>query len=333
MKKVIFFALLALSILGTGCAEWIDWDVNGGHSGDDQFEGISPCEWGDDIHLDSLPQTILDYLNTEFANIEIDGAEVFFDEGQMRYGIRLDNGMEILFDENGVVISSGDDDDEISIAIDSLLQNILDYVGDNFPGISIGEASIEIEFGDTYFEIELDNDIDLYFDHLGNFLCQDDQGHHEDDDGDDEDGDDDDDDGDDDDEGPSFDHLPDSIFAFLLDLYPNLDIEDIDIETLCDDTRVIVVELEGDDNEIEVYFSLQWELLLVAQEISEEDLPDAVVDSLATEYPGYELEDGDIYQWMMADGTVQYNLEIETDEEDYEITIQADGTILCVDED
>ncbi len=351
MKKVIFFALLGLSILGTGCVEWIDWDVNGGHSGDDQFEGISPCEWGDDIHLDSLPQTILDYLNTEFANIEIDGAEVFFDEGQMRYGIRLDNGMEILFDENGVVISSGDDDDEISVAVDSLLQSILDYVGDNFPGISIGAASIEIEFGDTYFEIELDNDIDLYFDHLGNFLCQDDEGHHDDDDDDDDDDDGDDDDGDDDDgddgddddgdddndgdddhDGPSFGNLPDSILAFLQELYPNLEIEDIDIEDLCDNTRVIEVELEGvDDEKIEVYFSLQWELLFVAQEISEEELPTAVLDGLAAAYPDYTLEDDDIYQWNMADGSIQYSLEVETDEEDYDIIMQADGTILCVD--
>ena len=80
MKKVIFFALLALSIIGTGCVEWIDWDDNGGHSGGDHFEGISPCDSGDDIHLDSLPQAILDYLNTEFTNIEIDDAEVFYDE-------------------------------------------------------------------------------------------------------------------------------------------------------------------------------------------------------------------------------------------------------------
>lgn len=348
MKKVIFFALLALSILSTGCAEWIDWDVNGGHSGDDQYVGISPCEWGDDIHLDSLPQTILDYLNTEFANIEIDDAEVFFDEGQMRYGIRLGNGMEILFDENGVVISSGDDDNEVPVAVDSLLQSILDYVGDNFPGISISDASIEIEFGDIYFEIELDNDIDLYFDHLGNFLCQDDEGEHDDDDdedgdedddgddedGDDEDGDEDDEDGEDDDEGPSLGDLPDSILAFLLDLYPNLDIEDIDFDDLCGDTLVIVIELEGEEEEdIAVYFSVEWELLFVEQEISKEELPAAVLDGLAGEYPGYTLEDDDIYQWSMSDGTVQYSLEVETDQDDYWVVIQADGTILCAEED
>jgi len=33
----------------------------------------------------------------------------------------------------------------------------------------------------------------------------------------------------------------------------------------------------------------------------------------------------------MADGSIQYSLEVETDEEDYDIIIQADGTILCVD--
>jgi len=334
MKKVIFFALLALSMLGTSCAEWIDWSIDDDHSGSDHHQGISPCHSGDDIHLDSLPQAIRDYLNTEFANIEIDDVEVFYEEGLMRYGVRLGNSIEILFDENGLVISRGDDDDEYGIAIDSLLQDILDYVNDNFAGISIDSASIEIEYGNRYFEIELSNNVELYFDHLGNFICRDDSGHDDDDDDDDDDnsnsG------GDDDNSNsggnPNLGNLPDSIRAYLSSTFPNLRVESVEFEDLCDNSRVIEVELEGNgDQKVEVYFSLNWELLFVAQEISEEELPSAVLDGLATAYPDYTLEDDDIYQWNMADGSIQYSLEVETDEEDYDIIIQADGTILCVD--
>lgn len=330
MKKVIFFALLALSMLGTACAEWIDWSIDDDHSGSDHHQGISPCHSGDDIHLDSLPQAIRDYLNTEFANIEIDDVEVFYEEGLMRYGVRLGNSIEILFDENGLVISRGDDDDEYGIAIDSLLQDILDYVNDNFAGISIDSASIEIEYGNRYFEIELSNNVELYFDHLGNFICRDDSGHDDDDDDNSNSG------GDDDNSNsggnPNLGNLPDSIRAYLSSTFPNLRVESVEFEDLCDNSRVIEVELEGNgDQKVEVYFSLNWELLFVAQEISEEELPTAVLDGLAAAYPDYTLEDDDIYQWNMADGSIQYSLEVETDEEDYDIIIQADGTILCVD--
>jgi len=331
MKKVIFFALLALSMLGTACAEWIDWSIDDDHSGSDHHQSISPCHSGDDIHLDSLPQAIRDYLNTEFANIEIDDVEVFYEEGLMRYGVRLGNSIEILFDENGLVISRGDDDDEYGIAIDSLLQDILDYVNDNFPGISIDSASIEIEYGNRYFEIELSNNVELYFDHLGNFICRDDSGHDDDDDDDNSNS-----GGDDDNSNsggnPNLGNLPDSTRAYLSSTFPNLRVESVEFEDLCDNSRVIEVELEGNgDQKVEVYFSLNWELLFVAQEISEEELPSAVLDGLATAYPDYTLEDDDIYQWNMADGSIQYSLEVETDEEDYDIIIQADGTILCVD--
>ena len=342
MKKVIFFALLALSILGTGCAEWIDWSIDDDHSGSDYHQGISPCHSGDDIHLDSLPQAIRDYLNTEFANIEIDDVEVFYEDGLMRYGVRLGNDIEILFDENGLVISSGDDDDEYGIAVDSLLQDILDYVNDNFPGISIDSASIEIEYGDTYFEIELSNNVELYFDHLGNFICRDDSGHDDDDDDDDDNDDDDNSNSGDDNNGnddnsnsggnPNFGNLPDSIRAYLSSSFPNLRIESIEFEDLCNNSRVIEVELEGNgDEKVEVYFSLNWELLFIAREIRESDLPSAVSNRLANNYPGYSLEEDDIYRWDMADGSVQYSMEVETGDDDYDVIIQADGTIVCVD--
>nr|MBX2874233.1 PepSY-like domain-containing protein [Saprospiraceae bacterium] len=209
MKKLLFFVFAILCLIGTGC-ELIDvtFDNNNNNGGGDHginFD-ISPCEEGEDIAIDSLPQVILDYLNTTYPSIEIEGAAVFYDEDQQIFGISLANGFEILFDEAGVVISSGDENMEVGLAIDSLLQGILDYINTNFPEINIDSASIEIEFGEEFFEIDLENGLDLFFDELGDFVCQglddDDDDGGDDDGGDDDDGDDDDgddDDGDDDD--------------------------------------------------------------------------------------------------------------------------------------
>ncbi|NRB49534.1 MAG: PepSY-like domain-containing protein [Saprospiraceae bacterium] len=323
MKKLLFCVLAALCFMGSSC-ELIDLTLDnqeGGEGNSITFD-ISPCDDGEDIAIDSLPQAILDYLNGEYPNIEIEGAEVFYDMDQEIFGVKLANGLEILFDENGVIIASGDENLEVDLAIDSLLQGILDYINANFPQINIDEASIEIEYGEEFFEIDLDNGLDLFFDELGDFICQDDDG------GDDDDGDDD--DGDDDDEGLSLDDLPDSILDYLSEQFPGLSIEGIDVEELCGDTKVIEIELEDEnEEEIKVYFSLEWDYLFMSVEVSEADLPMAVLDSLASAYPGYTLEDDDIYRWTLADGSIQYKLEVDTDQEDYDVVVDADGVIIC----
>ena len=324
MKKLMFWIFAGLTMITSSC-ELIDVTLDNGAQGDDPpiHIDISPCEEGEDIALDSLPQAILDYLNGEFPNIEIEDATIFFDAGQELFGIRLANGMEILFDETGIVLSSGDESMEGSVAIDSLLQGILDYVNNNFPGINIDSAQVIIEFGEQFFEIDLNNDLHLFFDQIGDFVCQ------EIDLGDDDDGDDNDDDGDDDD-GPSLEDLPDSVLQYLGSLFPMLSIEDIELEDLCGDETAIEIELEGESgDEVSVYFSLEWEYLFVATEITEEDLPQVILDSLAASYPGYSLEEDDIYQWTMSDGSIQYSVEVETDQDDHEVVLDAEGTILC----
>lgn len=341
MKKLMFWMLTSLSIIGTSC-EIIDINFDHDANGSNPSFDISilPCDSGEDISIDSLPQAILDYLSSEFPNVEIEDADIFIDGDQMVYGIRLANGWEILFDEMGVVIESGDENMEIGIEIDSLFQGILDYVNNNFPGITIDSASIEVEFGDRYFEIELNNDLDLYFDAVGEFVCQDDHGNDDDDNDDDSDSDDDDDDNDDDDSDgdddddngqvPSLGNLPDSVRQYLSSMFAQLDIEEVELEDLCDDNLIIKVELEGpEDEKVRVFFSLEWELLFVSRETTASALPVAVLDSLEDNYPGYTLEEDDIYEWTFPDGAIQYQLEVETDEEDYEVTIQADGTIIC----
>ncbi|MGB0417196.1 MAG: PepSY-like domain-containing protein [Acholeplasmataceae bacterium] len=63
-----------------------------------------------------------------------------------------------------------DDDDEVDddmyVSTTNLPEAILDYLNTNYPNIGIDEVEIE----DGMYEIELNNDLELYFDLNGNFL-------------------------------------------------------------------------------------------------------------------------------------------------------------------
>ena len=58
------------------------------------------------------------------------------------------------------------DDDDMYVSTSDLPQAIINYLNTNYPNIGIDEVEIE----DGMYEIELDNDLELYFDLNGNFL-------------------------------------------------------------------------------------------------------------------------------------------------------------------
>ncbi len=118
------------------------------------------------ISLSEIPQSILDYISGNHPNATIIYAEMDFEDGGIEYEIKLDNGMELKFDGSGNFISS--DDNHIPIA--DLPQAIINYVETNYPDNAIVKAEIEFEDGQQMYEIELDNEFELYFDMDGNFL-------------------------------------------------------------------------------------------------------------------------------------------------------------------
>ncbi|MFO7880851.1 MAG: PepSY-like domain-containing protein [Bacteroidota bacterium] len=126
-------------------------------SSDDDSEYILESE---------LPQSILDYISSNHPDATIVYAELDYDDGQMEYEVKLDNGMELEFDGNGNLTSSEDN----HIAIADLPQAIIDYVDQNYPDRTIVKAELEYEDGQQMYEVELDNEMELYFDLDGNFL-------------------------------------------------------------------------------------------------------------------------------------------------------------------
>ena len=118
------------------------------------------------INISALPQSIKDYINTNYPNATILYAEKDYDDGQKAYEVKLDNGMELEFDSNGNLLSSDDD----NVPTSQLPQAIIDYVNNNHPNNTIKEAEIEFEDGQKMYKVELDNDMELYFDMNGNFI-------------------------------------------------------------------------------------------------------------------------------------------------------------------
>ena len=144
--------------------------------GDDEDEDNDSTDDHDDdsdedhyIDPSDLPQTILDYIATNYPDNGIISAEIKADG---HYEVTLDNGIELTFDADGNFLEEDNSDDE-SQYIDpaDLPQVILDYVTTHFPNETIIEAEID---SDGNYEVSLSNGYELYFDKDGNFIRLDD---------------------------------------------------------------------------------------------------------------------------------------------------------------
>lgn len=123
-----------------------------------------------DVHIrtSTLPQTILNYITTNYPNLTIVEAE---EEDNQNIEITLSNGTELVFDSAGNFLGEDNDEDDDfgdhHVNISDLPQPIIDFIFANYSGIAIEEAEIE---NNGNYEIELENDVELIFDADGKFL-------------------------------------------------------------------------------------------------------------------------------------------------------------------
>ncbi len=172
------------------------------------------------IPISSLPQTIVDYINANFPGRTIVWAEIDDDE----YEVYLSDGTEVNFDRRGRFLEIDRDRDAINPA--NLPQIILSYISTNFPNSTI----IKAELDDNFYEVELNNGIELYFDAQGNFLGMQV-----------------------DDRSVNISELPTNITGYVGQNYPNLSIVSAEI-----DNNRYELELS---NGIELYFDLKGNFL------------------------------------------------------------------------
>lgn len=193
-----------------------------------------------------------------------------------------DNEDSVEPDLNAVAFSA-----DSHVRTSTLPQNILDYITENYPGLTIIEAEIE---DNQNYEITLRDDTELIFNSQGEFLGIDDE------------------ENDFDDEHIPSSELPQNILDFISDNFPGINIEEAELEN----NGNYEVELE---NDVELIFDGDGNFLGRAQDENDDEqgedeedidpsaLPQIILDYIAENYP---------------DNTI---IEAEKEEEGYEVTL------------
>lgn len=117
------------------------------------------------VEFPDLPPKSQTLLSTSFPDAEILSVKKEEDKGRIEYEVKLKNGFELDFDADGNWTSINGHGQPIPEEL--ILTPIVEYVQANYPGAFIDE----IEKKSTRYEVDLSNDVDLYFDLDGNFVA------------------------------------------------------------------------------------------------------------------------------------------------------------------
>jgi uncharacterized protein YdeI (BOF family) len=206
-----------------------------------------------------------------------------------------------------------------------------------YPGYTIEQGSSErFDFpdGSVQYYVELEsnsnNDLEVVLKADGSIVCTDTSSNDDDDDDDDDNNG----NGNNGNNGQSV-NIPSATLDFINGNYPGFQVQGAHTEDLCDDVPVYEVELEdGPGPDIDLYFDLNWNYLFQATDIANAALPSAVTASIQSQFPGYTIEQGQSERFDFPDGSVQYYVELESNsDDDLEVVLKADGSIVCTDED
>ena len=125
--------------------------------------------------------------------------------------------------------------------------------------------------------------------------------------------------------------LPSVITDYISNNYPDYTIDESEQGTLCEGTAVYEVEIENsNDEELELTFDTEGNLLFTETEIQTADLPSEVSTSIATNYADYSIDEAE--QLNMFDNTLRFEVEIENGTTTLNVLLEADGTVVCEEE-
>lgn len=195
---------------------------------------------------------------------------------------------------------------DVHVKTSTLPQNILDYITDNYSGLTIIKAEIE---DNQNFEITLSDETELIFDSQGNFLGED---------NDDNFG----------DEDIDISELPQNIINFVNQYYPGIAIEEAELEN----NGNYEIELE---NDVELIFDSNGNFLGQAhdenddeqgdddEDIDPANLPQVILDYISENYPDNTIIEAEIEEDGSFEVTLNNGVELEFD---------ADGTFLTAED-
>jgi uncharacterized membrane protein YkoI len=299
--------------------------------------GLNSCDepfYSDDevfsLSDDNVPAQVLDYVNANFPDYAqrytykddiCDDTAVF--EVELEDGPGPD--IYLYFDANGAFLFFGK---EIRYsALPTAVQAAIEAFGTDYTVDGDDIERWEITPDSIVYEIELEsrlNDLEVVFSANGTLICTDSDEHDDDDKGGDNKG------GDDDNYSGN---IPAEVRDFIQQNYPSYKLDEVYQDDICDKEPYYEVELEdGNGPDLELYFSAEWVFQFKLMEVQRTDLPDAVIGVINTDYADYEIEADDISRLDWSDGRVMFEVELEGDEDDYEIIFNEDGSIYCLDD-
>lgn len=146
MKKIVLtvFALIAVAFVFTAC---------------DKDEQVIPNE--------QLPEAATAFVNEYFAGAKIISSIKDKEGSTHEYEVKLDNGVDIKFDNNGNWLDvEARNDTQALPNTGFILSSIVSYVSQHYASAAING----IEKKPNGFDVELTNDMDLVFDVDGVFV-------------------------------------------------------------------------------------------------------------------------------------------------------------------
>ncbi|MBO7200878.1 MAG: PepSY-like domain-containing protein [Bacteroidales bacterium] len=129
------------------------------------FMGLGTIFAGHDhpIKVEQLPEKAQKFLTTYWNDVKVVKAEMDKDGLEVTYDVHLENNTKIEFDKKGEWKEIKSPMTEIPKGV--IIQNIVDYVANNYSGSRIEKIKREHH----HYEVELTNDIELKFNKKGEF--------------------------------------------------------------------------------------------------------------------------------------------------------------------
>lgn len=137
---------------------------------------FSPCQSGQRILASDLPAAVTSYVASTYTNYVLRSIRRYDTQDGVRFSLEVEMAgpdVELLFNEAGEVLASGQSTSSQQIALTALPQNARDYLDANFAGMAIDEIKLKTNFGTTLYYVELVNSTDIYFTANGDLICVD----------------------------------------------------------------------------------------------------------------------------------------------------------------
>ena len=122
------------------------------------------------------------------------------------------------------------------------------------------------------------------------------------------------------------DQVPTAVKDALAEKFPDAKVETWEY------TAEFEADITVDGVEIEITFDQHGEILQIEREMNPDDLPQAVKDALANDFPTATIEEAELVEIPSAKLEF-FEVELDEDGEMVELHIQHNGTIIDVDED